>query len=75
MLDCGECITAVDYRQGNGNGYDQLSGDWGVLYKVARYFIHKVKFEDRKDFLHDLMLTTHNLHQYMSQTTELAHTK
>ena len=56
MLDCGEYITDNDYEQGNGNGYDQLDGEWLTYYKVARYFIHKVKREDRDDFLHDLML-------------------
>jgi len=56
MLDYGEYSTVADYRQGNGNGYDQLEGDWALFYKVARYFIHKVKYEDREDFLHDLML-------------------
>jgi hypothetical protein len=40
----------------NGNGYDQLDGDWALYYKVARYFVHKVKFEDKDDFLHDLLL-------------------
>jgi len=54
MLDYGEYITEVDGYQ--GNGYDQLEGDWALYYKVARYFIHKVKFDDRDDFLHDLML-------------------
>jgi len=38
------------------NGYDQLDGDWLTYYKIARYFVHKVKREDREDFLHDLML-------------------
>ncbi len=56
MLDYGEYSTVADYRQGNGNGYDQLEGDWALFYKVARYFTHKVKLEDREDFLHDLML-------------------
>ncbi len=42
--------------QSNGNGYDQLDGDWLTYYKVARYFVHKVRFDDREDFLHDLML-------------------
>ena len=55
MLDYGEYITD-DYYGQDGNGYDQLAGDWALYYKVARYFVHKVKFEDRKDFLHDLML-------------------
>jgi len=39
-----------------GNGYDQLAGEWLTYYKVARYFVHKVRFDDREDFLHDLML-------------------
>jgi len=40
----------------NGNGYDQLDGEWLTYYKIARYFTHKVKRDDREDFLHDLML-------------------
>ena len=56
MLDYGEYITGTYYPQGNGNGYNRLEGDWGLFYKVARYFVHKVKFEDREDFLHDLLL-------------------
>jgi len=60
MLDIGEYITEVDRYQDDGdpyhNGYDQLEGDWLTYYKIARYFIHKVKFDDRQDFLHDLML-------------------
>jgi len=40
----------------NGNGYDQLAGEWLTYYKIARYFVHKVRFNDREDFLHDLML-------------------
>jgi hypothetical protein len=62
MLDYGEYSTDVGYPQGNGkgdnngNGYDRLEGNWLTYYKVARYFTHKVKYEDREDFLHDLML-------------------
>ena len=61
MLDIGEYNTVIDQYQDDGdgyhnNGYDQLTGDWLTYYKVARYFIHKVKREDREDFLHDLML-------------------
>jgi hypothetical protein len=41
---------------GNGNGYDQLDGDWALFYKVAKGFAHRVKPEDRGDFLHDLLL-------------------
>jgi len=60
MLDYGEYSTATSYQQdGDGSNplsYDQLDGDWGLFYKIAKYFIHKVRFEDRQDFLHDLML-------------------
>jgi len=40
----------------NSNGYDQLTGDWLTYYKVARYFVHKVRLDDREDWLHDTML-------------------
>jgi len=58
MLDYGEYIRVADYPQDGDNplSYDQLEGDWGLFYKIAKYFIHKVRFEDRQDFLHDLML-------------------
>ena len=60
MLDIGEYITEVERYQDDGdgyhNGYDQLDGDWRLFYKIARYFVYKVKREDREDFLHDLML-------------------
>ena len=39
-----------------GNGYDQLEGDWLTYYRVARYFVHKVRFDDKEDFLHDLII-------------------
>jgi hypothetical protein len=55
MLDIGEYITGGYYGQ-DGNGYDQLEGDWALYYKIARYFIHKVRREDKYDFLHNLML-------------------
>jgi len=60
-LDIGEYTTVIDQYQDDGdgyhnNGYDQLEGDWLTYYKIARYFVHKVKREDREDFLHDLML-------------------
>ncbi|MDP2730430.1 MAG: hypothetical protein Q8O55_08100 [Dehalococcoidales bacterium] len=42
---------------GNGNGYDQLDGDWLSYYKVASKFSHKAKAEDTEDLLHDIMLT------------------
>jgi len=58
MLDYGEYSTVPNYPQEQDNplSYDQLEGDWGLFYKIAKYFIHKVKFDDRHDFLHDLML-------------------
>jgi hypothetical protein len=61
MLDIDKCITEVERYQDDGdgyhnNGYDQLKGDWLTYYKIARYFVHKVKREDREDFLHDLMI-------------------
>ena len=60
MLDIGEYNTVIDQYQDDGdgyhNGYDQLTGDWLTYYRIARYFVHKVKREDREDFLHDLMI-------------------
>ena len=61
MLDYAEYTIDGDGYQGNGNGYhgngyDQLDGDWLTYYKVAKGFTHKVKPEDREDFLHDLFL-------------------
>jgi hypothetical protein len=54
-------LDYVDYTiDGNGyqgNGYDQLDGDWALYYKVAKGFRNRVKPEDREDFLHDLLLT------------------
>ena len=40
----------------NGNGYGKLDGDWLTYYEVGANFTHKVKPEDREDFLHDLFL-------------------
>ena len=42
---------------GNGNGYDQLEGEWLTYYKVASRFAHKAKAEDTQDLLHDIILT------------------
>jgi hypothetical protein len=62
MLDYQEYTTQIDHHQGNGNGngngngYDHLEGDWAVFYKVAKGFTHRVKPEDKQDFLHDLLL-------------------
>ncbi len=41
---------------GDGHGYDRLVGEWALYYKVASYFVHKIRVDDREDFLHDLML-------------------
>ena len=60
MLDYAEYTIDGDGYQGNGhhrNGYDHLEGDWLAYYKVGKNFTHKVKPEDREDFLHDLFLT------------------
>jgi hypothetical protein len=61
MLDYVDYTIDNNGYQGNGNGanplsYDQLDGDWGLFYKVAKGFIRRVRFEDRQDFLHDLLL-------------------
>jgi hypothetical protein len=57
MLDYAEYIIDGDGYQGNGhNGYHKLDGEWLTYYKVAKGFTHKVKPEDREDFLHDLLL-------------------
>jgi hypothetical protein len=40
----------------NGNGYDQLQGDWLLYYKVASRFSHKAKAQDREDLLHDIIV-------------------
>ena len=40
----------------NGNGYDQLEGDWALYYKVASYFVRHTRYEDKEDWLHDTML-------------------
>jgi hypothetical protein len=61
MLDYQEYTIDGDGYQGDGdvhhhNGYDKLEGDWLTYYKVGKNFTHKVKPEDREDFLHDLFL-------------------
>ncbi len=57
MLDYQDYTIDGNGHQGNGyNGYDQLQGDWALFYKVAKGFTHRVRPEDRQDFLHDLFL-------------------
>jgi len=55
MLDIGEYIIDEPYRQ-DGNGYDQLDGEWLIYYKVASKFSHKARFEDTEDLLHTIMI-------------------
>ena len=56
MLNYDEYTIDGNGYQGNGNGYDQLNGDYALFYKVAKGFTHRVKREDSEDFLHDLIL-------------------
>jgi len=61
MLDYVDYTIDGDAYQGNGdgyhgNGYDRLDGNYALFYKVAQGFTHRVKPEDREDFLHDLIL-------------------
>jgi hypothetical protein len=61
MLDYIDYNISDNGHQGDGDGanplsYDQLDGDWGLFYKVAKGFTRRVKPEDRQDFLHDLLL-------------------
>ena len=56
MLDYEDYTIHGNGYQGNGNGYDQLDGDYALFYKVAKGFSYRVKQEDREDFLHDLLL-------------------
>jgi len=41
----------------NGNGYDQLEGEWLTYYRIASRFARKAKAEDTQDLLHDIILT------------------
>ena len=41
---------------GNGNGYDQLEGQWLSHYKVASRYESKIPAQDRDDFRHDVMI-------------------
>ena len=43
--------------QANGNGYDQLDGEWLTYYKVASRFSHKAHSQDSEDLLHDIIIT------------------
>jgi len=41
----------------NGNGYDQLTGEYLTYYKVASRFSNKVREQDKSDVLHDIIIT------------------
>ena len=56
MSDYVDYIIDGDGYQGNGNGYNQLNGDYALFYKVGKRFTYKVRREDSEDFLHDLFL-------------------
>jgi len=43
--------------EANGNGYDQLEGEYATYYKVACRFNRKAKAQDTEDLLHDIILT------------------
>ena len=43
--------------QTHDNGYSQLDDEWLHYYKVASWFSHKAKAQDREDLLHDIMIT------------------
>lgn len=36
---------------------EELEGDWVVFARIAKFFVYKVPFDNREDFLHDLLLT------------------
>jgi hypothetical protein len=38
------------------NPYAGLEGEWGWFAKIAEYFVSKVKYEDKQDFRHDLLI-------------------
>ena len=42
---------------GNGNGYDQLDGEYLTYYKVASRFAYQVLAEDTQDLLHTIIMT------------------
>jgi len=41
----------------NGNGYDQLEGEWLTYYKVASRQANRARTQDREDLLHTIILT------------------
>jgi hypothetical protein len=43
--------------QSNGNGYDQLDGEWLTYYQIASKFSLKAQAQDREDLLHNIIVT------------------
>ena len=41
---------------GNGNGYNELQGKWHTYYRIASFYSHKAKPQDREDLLQDIMI-------------------
>jgi hypothetical protein len=73
MLDQLEYSTHTNTYQGNGNSYEELEGDWALYYKVGKGFAHRVKPDDREDFLHDLFLAFARVKaSYLSKGKELS---
>jgi hypothetical protein len=42
---------------GNGNGYDRLTGQYLTYYQIASRFAGKVREQDKGDVLHDIIVT------------------
>ena len=58
----------------NGNGYDQLDGEWLTYYKVASRFSHKARAQDKEDLLQDIMIAladvaSNNGHKPLTEPT------
>jgi len=51
----------------NGNGYDQLDGEWLTYYKVASRFSHRARAQDREDLLQDIMIALADVARHNGQ--------
>jgi len=51
----------------NGNGYDQLEGEWALYHKVASRFNHKAKAQDREDLLQDIIIALADVARHNGQ--------
>jgi len=57
MLDYGEYSKVPEAPQeANPLSYDQLEGEWLTYYQVASKYVHKVRYQDRADILHTIMV-------------------